>query len=92
MVIVELPKPGATIGVGLKVTVAPVGWPVADKAMAELKPPEMAVVIVDVPLLPFITETEVGEPEMVKLEDDEVAASASIRPVPFGLPQPVAKS
>ena len=67
MVIVDVPEPGAAMGVGLKPTVTPVGWPLADKAIAELKPPETMVVIVDVPLLPCTTETEVGEAEMVKL-------------------------
>ena len=92
MVMVELPEPGAGIDWGLKVTVTPVGWPVADKEMAELKPPETPVVIVDVPLLPCTTEIEGGAAEIVKLGDDDVPASALIRPVPFGLPQPVAKS
>ena len=64
---VEVPEPGAAMEVGLKVTVTPVGWPEADKAIAELNPPETAVVIVDVPLLPCTTETEAGEAEMVKL-------------------------
>jgi len=67
MVIVDVPEPGAAMDVGLKLTVAPVGWPLADKAIAELKPPETAVVIVDVPLLPCTTETAVGAAEMVKL-------------------------
>ena len=49
--------------VGLKATVTPVGWPDADSAIAESKPPETAVVIVEVPLLPSTTETEVGEAE-----------------------------
>lgn len=65
MVMVEVPEPGAAIDVGLKVTVTPVGWPVADKPMAESKPPETAVVMVDLPLLPCTTETAVGEAEMV---------------------------
>ena len=38
----ELPVP--VIEAGLKLTVTPVGWPVADKAMAESKPPETVVV------------------------------------------------
>ena len=92
MVMTEVPAPGAGIDVGLKVTVTPVGWPVADRATAASKPPEMAVVIVDVPLLPCTTETAVGEAEMVKLGDDTDPTSALIRPAPFGLPQPVAKS
>ncbi len=92
MVMVELPEPGVGIDAGLKLTVTPAGWPLADNPIAASKPPEMVVVIVDCPLLPCTTETEEGEPEIVKLEADEVSASALINPVPFGLPQPVAKS
>jgi hypothetical protein len=92
MVIVEVPEPGAAMDVELKPTVTPLGWPVADKAIAESNPPETAVVIVDVPLLPCTTETETGELEIVKLGAEGVPASALIRPDPFGLPQPVAKS
>jgi hypothetical protein len=66
MVIVDVPEPGALMDVGLKLTVTPVGWPLADKLIVLLKPPETAVVIVDVPLLPCATETEVGEAEIVK--------------------------
>jgi len=66
MVIVDVPEPGAAMDVGLKLTVTPVGWPPAVKPIAELKPPDTAVVIVEVPLLPCTTETEVGEAEMVK--------------------------
>jgi len=40
----DVPEPGAAMEAGLKLTVTPVGWPVADKAMAELKPPETLVV------------------------------------------------
>ena len=53
--------------VGLKPTVTPVGWPDAVKATAESKPFTKATVIVEVPELPWTTETEVGEAEMVKL-------------------------
>jgi hypothetical protein len=66
MVMVELPEPGDGIDAGVKLTVTPAGWPVADKATAELKPPEMATPIVEVPLLPRPTVTEAGDPEMVK--------------------------
>ena len=38
----------------------------AERAMAELKPPETAVVTVDDPLLPTFTEREEGDVEMVK--------------------------
>lgn len=85
----EVPAP--VIEVGLKPTVTPVGWPVAVKATAESKPPVTALVMVDFPELPCTTETEVGEAERLKPGVD-APASALIRPLPFGLPQPLAKS
>ena len=66
MVMVELPEPGAAIGLGLKPTVVPDGIPEADRLIALLKPPLMAVVIVDVPWLPCTTLREAGEAESVK--------------------------
>lgn len=92
IVMVDPPEPGAAIGLGLKPTVTPVGWPVADKATAASKPPEMAAVIVDVPWLPWTTESEAGEAEKVKLGVPGAGARALIKPTPFGLPRPVAKS
>ena len=65
MVMVELPEPGAAIDAGAKLTVTPAGCPVADKATAELNPPETAVLMVDLPVSPF-TVTEAGVAEMVK--------------------------
>jgi len=44
-VISDVPEPGAAMETGLKLTVTPVGWPVADKAMAEAKPLETRVVM-----------------------------------------------
>ena len=66
IVMVDVPDPGAAMDVGLKLTVTPVGSPAAVKAMAESKPPETAVVMVDLPELPCATETAVGEAERVK--------------------------
>jgi len=86
-VIVEVPEPGAAIDVGLKLTVTPLGWPLADKTIAELNPPETVVVIVDVPLLPGATETEVGEAEMVKLGVAE-AVTVSVTVVCCVMPSP----
>ena len=88
---VDVPEPGAAMDAGLKPAVTPVGRPDADKAIAELKPFRAVVVIVEVPLLPCNTESEVGEAEREKLAP-AAPANALIRPVPFGLPQPVAKS
>jgi len=65
IVIVELPEPGAGIGLGLKLTVVPEGIPEADNVMALLKPLLTTVVIVDVPWLPWATLREAGEAEIV---------------------------
>lgn len=91
-VAVEVPEPGAEMDVGLKPTVTPVGMPVAEREMAESKPPETAVVMVDVPLVPTTTETEAGEAAMVKAGDALVGARALISAAPFGLPHPVTRS
>ena len=90
IVMVEVPVP--VIEVGLNVTVTPVGWPLAVKATAESKPPVTVLVMADVPELPCDTVTEVGEAERVKPGGSVVPVSALIRPLPFGLPQPLAKS
>ena len=87
---VELPAP--VMDAGLKPAVTPVGWPDAVKLIAESKLFTTVEVIVDVPLLPCATETELGEAERVKLGDVDTPTSALIRPVPFGLPHPVTKS
>lgn len=89
-VIVEVPAP--VIEVGLKLTVTPVGWPLADRVIAESKPPVTVLVMVDFPELPCATETDVGEAERLNPEVDEPPASAVINPDPLGLPQPVARS
>jgi len=89
-VTVDVPEPGAEIDAGLKLTVTPVGAPDAVRAIAELKLPLTAVVAVDVPLLPTTTLTAVGEAASVKA--GLVGASALIRAVPCGLPQPVTRS
>ena len=52
MVMVDVPLPGAAIGLGLNLTVVPVGTPDADSVIALLKPPLMVVVRVEVPWLP----------------------------------------
>ena len=49
MVMLEPPEPGAGIVCGLKLTVVPVGIPEADRLMALLNPPLIAVVMVELP-------------------------------------------
>lgn len=88
----EVPVPGAAIDPELlKPAVTFAGRPVADKPIAESKPFTAVVEIVDVPLLPWITVTELGEAEMVKLGVGG-PVRAVIRAVPFMLPQPVTRS
>lgn len=89
----ELPEPGAAIVEGMKVTVTPVGCPLAVKATAPLKPPDTVLEIVDAPFPPCATDTEPGEADKLKLGPvDPPPASAVIKATPFGLPNPVAKS
>lgn len=91
MVKVDVP-PGAAIDVVLRLSVTPAGWPLAVKATAESNPPIALAVMVEAPLLPCTTETEAGEAERAKVGDVAVGARASMRPIPFGLPQPVTRS
>ena len=77
MVIVMVEDPAPVIEAGLKVTVTPVGWPVADKEIAESKPPVTVVVMVDVPELPCATESEEGEAERA-----EASRATSLRQEP----------
>ena len=48
----DVPEPGALMGFGLKLPVTPDGMPVALSVIAELNPPEIAVVTVAYPLCP----------------------------------------
>jgi len=91
-VIVMVEDPGPVIEVGLKVTLTPVGWPLADKEMVESKPPVTLLVMLEVPDLPCATESDAGEAERLNPGADELPARAAIRPAPFGLPHPVARS
>jgi hypothetical protein len=90
IVMVDVPLP--VIEFGLKPTVTPVGWPLAVKETAESKPPVTVLVMVDVPEPPCATETDVGEAERLKPGPGELPVSELIRPLPFGLPQPLARS
>ena len=88
-VMVEDPEPGAGMELGLKLTVTLLGSPLADSAIAELKPPEIAVVIVEWPELPGLTVIDVGEALMVKLGlvpvtvSETVVVSMMLPEVPF---------
>jgi hypothetical protein len=84
---VELPAPGAAIVLGLKLTVVPLGAPVADRLIALLKPPLTVVVIVEVPELPCATLTDVGERESAKLGGAlTVRVTLALRWIPPPLP------
>lgn len=88
----EVPEPGAAMGFVAKATVTPVGAPEAVNVMVLLNPPETDVVMVEVPLLPCVTESEEGEAETVNegvCVDEPVRAAMSPA---LGLPQPVTRS
>lgn len=71
--------------------VTPLGKPDAVSVTLPENPPRSVTVIVLAPLPPWVTVTLVGVEESVKLGVED-PASASSNPLPFGLPQPVAKS
>jgi hypothetical protein len=52
IVMVDLPKPGAGIGFGLKPTVVLEGSPEAERLIALLNPLEIEVLMAEVPWLP----------------------------------------
>jgi hypothetical protein len=87
---VEVPVP--VIDPALKPADTPDGSVDVDSPTGKLKPPLTVLVIVEVPELPSTTETEAGEAETLKPGVATVPANALIRPLPFGLPHPVARS
>ncbi|HYL97351.1 MAG TPA: hypothetical protein VEZ90_00225 [Blastocatellia bacterium] len=85
-VIVEDPEPGAATEVGLKVAVAPAGSPDADKEIAELKLPVVAVVMVEVAELPCTMDSALGESLTEKSLADGLnfMSSTGCSSIPFG--------
>ena len=61
------PEPGAAMVLGLKRTFTPAPCPDADKAIAELKPPDTVVVICETPAPPRATLTVFGDAATVKV-------------------------
>lgn len=90
-VIVEVPEPGAAIELGLNVTLLPFPAPEAVKLIAELKPPEIAVLIVEVPVPDPLREIVivVGDAPIVKLglvpvtTNETVVVEVVLPEVPF---------
>jgi hypothetical protein len=84
---VEDPDPGAAMLVGLKAAVTPVGRPLADNEIAELKPPAIAAVTMDCPDPPGATVTAVGLSESEKLEPPDamviLAPAVDVTPPPL---------
>ena len=88
-VIIELPDPGAAMELGLKVTVCRPPSPVADKEIAESKPPDTKVVIVDVPEPGLVTLIVAGDALRVKPSDDApltVSDTVAVSVVPPEVP------
>jgi hypothetical protein len=84
-VTVEEPDPGAAIEEGLKLADAPDGSPVAEREIAELKPPEIVVEMVEVPELPCATERALGEGEIAKsVPGLKMTSRTGWSSIPFG--------
>lgn len=80
------------VGFVLNVAVTPLGKPEAASVTEPENPPRSVTVIVLVPLLlPWVTVTLLGDAARVKLGVADPASALS-RPLPLGLPQPVARS
>ena len=76
---VALPFAAGVTGLVGNVAVTPLGRPEALSVVAELKPPVLVTVIVLVPLLPWVTVSEVGEALTLKFGvDDELTVRASL--------------
>ena len=66
---VALPFAAGVTGLVENAAVTPAGRPVALKVVAELKPPVLVMVIVLVPLAPWVTVKDAGEAAIVKFGD-----------------------
>ena len=78
-------------GFVLNAAVTPLGRPDAARVALPENPPRSLTVIVLVPLLPWVMVKLLGDEASVKLGVDGPVRALS-RPLPFGLPQPVARS
>jgi hypothetical protein len=86
-VIVDVPVPGAAMGLGVKVTFWAGPCPLAVRVIAELKLHSAVVVIVEVPEAPLATVIAVGDALMVKSALPEevtvrVTVQVSVSPPP----------
>jgi hypothetical protein len=79
------------VGLGLKTAVTPLGNPDAARVTLPENPPRSVTVMVLAPLPPCVIVRLLGESERVKLPDAP-GARRLMRPVVFGLPQPVHRS
>lgn len=91
-VTVEVPEPGAAMGLVPKLTVTPEGAPEDESVMELLNPPETVVVMVELPLLPAVTETDEGEAERVNAGVCVVEPVNAAKRPELGLPHPVTRS
>jgi hypothetical protein len=81
------------IELGLKLTVTPEGWPLAVRLIALSKPPVTVLVMAELPEPPPCATVIVeGEADSVNPGVGLPPARAFSKPLPLGLPHPVAKS
>ena len=89
-VTIELPEPGAGIGLTPKLTVVPDGTPEADSEIAELNPPLTVVLKVTVPGKVCATLIDDGAAERVKFGCAGAVSTVSVTVVVLVIPPPVA--
>jgi hypothetical protein len=81
MVSVEVPEP-PLIELGLKLAIAPMGKPLAERFTVLLKPFDGLTVTVVLVLLPAVTVAEAGESETLKSGcDDEKLGQSALLPM-----------
>ena len=81
------------VGLVPKFAVTPEGSPEADSITLPEKPSTgFTVIVVVPPAAPCVMVTLPGEADKLKFGEEADPARALINPLPFGLPQPVARS
>jgi len=84
---VTLPFAAGVTGFVENDAVTPLGNPLALSVVAELNPPVLVIVIVLVPLPPWVTVTDVGDAAMVKFGDDAALTVSAMVAVAVKLPE-----
>jgi hypothetical protein len=83
---VDVPEPGAAMDAGLNAAATPLGNPDTLSAMAELKPPNAAVVMVLVPFAPCAIVIDAGDAERLNAGVVTVSETTAVWVTPAPVP------